>query len=488
MTQRGVLVVGGGLAGVMTALRLAKRGSHVMLVLPDSPTKGSSHYAQGGLAAVLPGTDDTLEAHVCDTIKAGAGLSDEKMVRFIVESAPRAVSILEEYGAKFDRQSGEYDRHREGGHSAFRVIHVADQTGAHLLKAVMDSLGQYSNIEILRGWDLAELIREDDEVCGAVIQRENTQMTLSASAVVLATGGAGGIFQTSTNPPQVWGSGVAIAAEMGAECADMAFVQFHPTALYVERVGRSPLVSEAVRGAGAILRDASGKAFMKDEHPDADLATRDIVARAIHKTARRDGRPYVHLDASSIQEFPEHFPGIYAALEAEGVSDLSKIPVAPAAHYTCGGIVTDERGATSLPGLYAVGECARTGLHGANRLASNSLLEAVVMAESTAAELEEISGKPQIVKECTVSSDSDRELCVAQEARIREEVSRVLGVLRRRSELEDAIASWEVEMEAWAKRKDECRSLARRYRIAIMIAEDSLRHAEDVGSLAWAEN
>lgn len=480
--RRGILVVGGGLAGLITALRTAEGGVPVTVLLPELPEAGSSHYAQGGLAAVLPGSDDSMEDHFRDTMKAGAGLSDSEVVRFMVERAPHAVRLLEEYGVRFDRQEGgEYDRHREGGHNAFRVVHVADETGKHLMRHIRKRALNHSGIQIMAGAQVTQLLKsESGRVSGVVCHYQGEELRLEAGAVVLATGGIGQLYRVSTNPAEVWGSGQAMAAEMGASLADMAFVQFHPTALYTDRPGRSPLISEAVRGAGAVLVDHNGYRFMPDLHPDADLATRDVVARAIYQRMRDQKAPHMYLDASGIADFEGHFPGIYGMISEAGVKDLSRIPVAPAAHYSCGGIRATTSGYTDVPGLFAVGEVARTGLHGANRLASNSLLEAVITADAVATAITQWSAGLNLDAVRVVSRKPQPTVEKSSVLDLRESVSAHLGVTRNREELTQAVSQWKTlfASESNTERR-------RRLLLAIAIGEDSLRREGSVGALWW---
>lgn len=477
----GVLVIGGGLAGMMTALRLEKYGVAVCLAGSSSPQDSSSYHAQGGIAAALPDMEESPEEHIQDTLRAGAGLCDEHVVRRIVGAAPEAIVLLEHYGVMFDRRSDRYDLHREGGHRHHRVLHVADRTGAAIVQSLRKEV-LASSVNVLDGWEMISLLTEANRVVGAGFTNGEREIRIHASQVVLATGGLGGMYATSTNPPSLWGAGIASAMEAGAKVANLGFVQFHPTAMYSSESGRSPLVSEAVRGAGGILRNAAGEAFMTRYHPDADMATRDVVADSIAGEMKRDKRPFVHLDISSIDAFSEHFPSIHAERMRRGyVNNL--IPVAPAAHYACGGIVVDESGQTNVSGLSAVGECACTGLHGANRLASNSLLEAVVCSDRLAVGLKGIPGTP-------VASDGNNETSASvlssvdinTIAELKSEMSRYMGVRKNRAILE-------VLRSEWYERSlvETALPVKRRFALASAMAKDALQYDHSIGGLKWEQ-
>lgn len=383
MTRR-VVVVGSGLAGGMCALRAAGTGCEVVLVTKGSLGEGSTAYAQGGIAAVTAVGDSVL-AHVDDTLRAGAGLGERDAVRVLASAGPDAVGALEAIGVAFDRDdSGALRLGLEGAHRVPRILHAGgDATGDAIQRAL-----NAAPVDIRSDSFVTELVVEDGAVRGVrVLSGERTD-TLTADAVVLATGGAGQLYAHTTNPAVATADGVALALRAGATVTDLEFVQFHPTALT-----DGTLVSEAVRGEGAVLVDERGHRFCVEAHPDAELAPRDVVARAIASAmARQEGRP-VLLDATGLRETPSataaflaaRFPTIDAAVRARGW-DWARhpVPVTPAAHYLMGGVATDLDGRTDLDGLFAVGEVARTGVHGANRLASNSLLEAVVFGARAA--------------------------------------------------------------------------------------------------------
>jgi L-aspartate oxidase len=381
-----VLVIGSGVAGLSTALGLA--GTRHVLVL--SAGDGSSPWAQGGVAAAF-GDDDPID-HQEDTEVAGAGMCDARNTRALVEEGPLRVAELIGLGATFDRRpDGSLSRTIEGGHSRPRVVHAGgDATGAEVHRALWAAAAE-RDVEFLAGRAVALTTSAGGSVTGALVDVSGVLTEIAARAVVLATGGIGNAYLASTNPPAVRGDGIALALRAGATLVDMEFVQFHPTALYTGATkGQLPLVTEAVRGEGAVLRDASGRRIMAGRHRLADLAPRDIVAREIEAAMRRDGTPHVWLDATGVPAdvLRRRFPTVLASCAQIGVDMIREpIPVAPAEHFLCGGVRVDRNGATDVPGLYAVGEVAATGVHGANRLASNSMLEGMVFGRRAAAAL-----------------------------------------------------------------------------------------------------
>ncbi|QJY49499.1 L-aspartate oxidase [Pseudonocardia broussonetiae] len=393
-----LVVVGSGVAGLTAALDAAAAGLRVVVVTKDAVDAGSTRWAQGGVAVVVgdvPG--DSVEAHVADTLDAGGGLCDPAAVASIIADGPAAVARLRERGAVFDpAPDGRLARTREGGHSAFRVVHAGgDATGAEVERALVSAAG---GLPLLTGHVAVDALRTPDgRVTGlALLDDDGRPGVLRAPAVLLATGGYGQLYSSTTNPETATGDGVALALRAGASAADLEFVQFHPTVLYTgPAVGRRPLVTEAVRGEGAVLLDRAGRRFMTGVHPLADLAPRDVVAAAITRRLAETGTACVYLDARPLDGFATRFPTVYAACRAAGIDPVREpIPVTPAAHYACGGIVTDGHGRTAVPGLWAAGEVARTGLHGANRLASNSLLEGLVMGARAAASVVQESHVP----------------------------------------------------------------------------------------------
>lgn len=394
-----VLVLGGGAAGLSTALRLAALGQRVLVLAKRPLHECSSNYAQGGIAAVMSATD-SIESHVEDTLRAGGGLCHRATVEFIATHARTAIEWLLEQGAGFTAAEDGDGLHltREGGHSERRIVHASDATGAEVMRALEERVRASSLIEIRHDSIAIDLITTDklgiegpNTVLGAYALNRATGNVevLRADAVILATGGASKVYLYTSNPDTSTGDGMAMAWRAGCRVANMEFVQFHPTCLYHPRA-KSFLISEAVRGEGGKLRLPSGERFMDAHDERGELAPRDIVARAIDYEMKRGGHDSVFLDIShQPAEFVrEHFPTISARCEEFGF-DMTRepLPVVPAAHYTCGGVVTDLDGRTDISGLYAVGECAHTGLHGANRLASNSLLECLVMGASASSDI-----------------------------------------------------------------------------------------------------
>ncbi|MEV7426132.1 L-aspartate oxidase [Streptomyces sp. NPDC091212] len=393
-----VVVVGSGVAGLTTALRCTAAGLRTVVVTKARLDDGSTRWAQGGIAAAL-GEGDTPEQHLADTLVAGAGLCDEDAVRTLVTEGPAAVRRLIDTGAHFDTAaSGELQLTREGGHHRRRIAHAGgDATGAEISRALVEAVRDAALRTVENALVLDLLNDEHGRTSGVTLHvmgegQHDGVGAVHAPAVVLATGGMGQVFSATTNPAVSTGDGVALALRAGAEVSDLEFVQFHPTVLFLGTgaEGQQPLVSEAVRGEGAHLVDADGVRFMLDQHELAELAPRDIVAKAIMRRMLEQGAEHMYLDARHFGAamWESRFPTILAACRSHGIDPVTEpVPVAPAAHYASGGIRTDLRGRTTVPGLYACGEVACTGVHGANRLASNSLLEGLVFAERIAADI-----------------------------------------------------------------------------------------------------
>jgi L-aspartate oxidase len=453
--QSDILIVGSGAAGLTAALNLAAR-FRVTVLAKGALNEGSTAWAQGGIAAVLePG--DTFENHVEDTMVAGAGLNDREIVEFVVEGAPAAIQRLVELGVPFNSDGGALHLTREGGHSHRRIVHVDDATGWAVQEALIRAAEAHPNITLVPNQVAIDLAtsRHEERYSGAgrvwgayAVDKVSGHVSLfTARATILATGGAGRTYQFSTAPRGATGDGIAMAWRAGTRVSNMEFMQFHPTCLFNLEV-KNFLITEAVRGEGGQLKiPETGHRFMPDFDPRAELAPRDVVARAIDHEIKRLGLDYVHLDIShQPPEFVrEHFPTIHAKLLGLGIDmTVQPIPVVPAQHYTCGGIVIDRDGRTDLPGLYAAGECTQSGLHGANRLASNSLLECFVFGESAAkhiaASWDDLSPVPAIRgwDESRVT-DSDEEVVIKQNwTEIRRFMWNYVGIVRTTKRLQRA--------------------------------------------------
>ncbi|MFE0696334.1 L-aspartate oxidase [Streptomyces sp. YPW6] len=450
-----VVVVGSGVAGLTAALRCAAAGLDTVVVTKARLDDGSTRWAQGGIAAAL-GEGDTPEQHLDDTLVAGAGLCDEEAVRTLVTEGPDAVRRLITTGAHFDTtDSGDIALTREGGHHRRRIAHAGgDATGAEISRALVEAVREAALHTIENALVLDLLTDAEGRTAGVSLHvmgegQHDGVGAVRAPSVVLATGGMGQVFSATTNPSVSTGDGVALALRAGAEVSDLEFVQFHPTVLFLgaDSEGQQPLVSEAVRGEGAHLVDADGVRFMLGQHELAELAPRDIVAKGITRRMHEKGAEHMYLDARHFGAamWEQRFPTILAACRVHGIDPVTEpIPVAPAAHYASGGVRTDLRGRTTVPGLYACGEVACTGVHGANRLASNSLLEGLVFAERIAADIAEV--RPPRTPPAEASRDADDLTpLLAPEARtaIQRTMTRGAGVLRSAGSL--ATAAGELE-------------------------------------------
>ncbi len=451
-----VIIVGSGAAGLTAALGLAEK-LKVLVLAKGSLTGGSTAWAQGGIAAVLD-AGDTFEEHIRDTMIAGAGLNRKETVEFVVGRAPHAIDRLVALGVPFNSEAGALHLTREGGHSHRRIVHVDDATGWAVQTALLKAVEAQPNITLLPGRSVIDLItgRHEERYSGSgrvwgvyALNEETGKVEAhTARASVLATGGAGRVYQFSTAPRGATGDGIAMAWRAGARVANMEMMQFHPTCLYNLEV-KNFLITEAVRGEGGrLINPRTGKRFMEFYDPGRmELAPRDVVARAIDAEIKRFGLDFVHLDISHMPaEFvKEHFPTIHEKLLTQGI-DMTRqpIPVVPAQHYTCGGVVVDLAGRTDLPGLYAAGECTESGLHGANRLASNSLLECFVFGEAVAADilanLDSFAQPPRVLAwdESRVT-DSDEEVVIKQNwTEIRRFMWNYVGIVRTTKRLERA--------------------------------------------------
>ena len=442
-----VLVIGAGIAGLRAALEVPT-DLDVLVVTKDRVTESNSSYAQGGIAGVLS-PEDRFENHVDDTLVAGDGLCDREIVELVVREAPAQIEQLVNWGTAFDLENGTLALTREGGHSHRRIVHaLGDSTGHEVMRAVIARARQAAHVTIWDDTFTVDLLTREGACCGAVVWRPGVGMLLVwAKQVILAAGGCGMVYRETTNPPVATGDGMAAAYRAGAELRDMEFMQFHPTVLYVAGSARY-LISEAVRGEGAYLRDVHGVRFMPEEDRRAELAPRDVVSRAIFRTMERTQHPNVYLDLSHIDPaiVRTRFPGINKVCRGFGL-DITKdrIPVRPGAHYMVGGVTVDDHGRTTLPGLWAAGEVTASGLHGANRLASNSLLEGLVYGaicgREAAAAARAMSGSLTVpmLKHATEAENPVDGLDVADVTNsLRAMMVRKMGIVRDRGRLDEA--------------------------------------------------
>lgn len=445
-----VVIIGAGLAGLFTALKLAPLPVTVIAAAPLGEG-ASSMWAQGGIAAAV-GEGDSTTKHAEDTIAAGAGIVDETIARMVAEEAPDRIRDLLTYGVPFDRNlEGHYVLSKEAAHSEKRVVRVSgDRAGAAIMQALIAAVRNCPSIRVLEGFEADDLIADEGHVEGVRLIRPATLGNgayefVPASAVVLATGGVGALFALTTNPAYARGEAIAMAARAGAVIADAEFVQFHPTAIDVG-IDPAPLATEALRGEGAILVNDKGERFMLAVDPRAELAPRDVVARAVFAEIEAGRRPYLDCREAIGARFPEAYPTVYDHCRRAGIDPIHDlIPVAPAEHYHMGGIATDARGRSSVKGLWAVGEVASTGLHGANRLASNSLLEAVVFGENVADDIKSVLATGTLghfvkPKRVAGTRPADPALRAAAVTRMREIMTRYVGVVRNAKGLRTALA------------------------------------------------
>ncbi|MCU0316354.1 MAG: L-aspartate oxidase [Fimbriimonadaceae bacterium] len=435
------LVIGSGLAGLTFALKAAEHGS-VTVLTKSEITESNTNWAQGGIAAAV-GESDSWELHEEDTLIAGAGLCDPCAVRFLVQQAPEAIEWLQQLGARFDLLgSNELDLGREGGHSRHRIVHHADKTGWEVERAVSEAVRGHKGIRVYENCFVTHLLMNQGRCVGAgALLDEIGQRDFLARATLLATGGCGKLYSNTTNPRVATGDGIALAHSVGAEIRNMEFMQFHPTTLYHPQLS-SFLITEAVRGAGGTLRDHTGRRFMYDYDSRLELAPRDVVARAIENQIQKLDTWCVYLDMThlDVREIQKEFPTIWTKLREIGIEiEKTWIPITPAQHYSCGGVVTDLSGRTTLPGLFASGEVTCTGVHGANRLASNSLLEAMVFSTSAA---DAVRDEP----EPAVERDSialPKSISESESVRIRHALQRAMshhvGIFRRTAGLEEVL-------------------------------------------------
>jgi L-aspartate oxidase len=501
-----ILVIGSGIGGLFFAIQAAAHG-RVLLLTKKASADSNTNWAQGGIAAVM-GPDDSPEDHVRDTLETGDGLCNPEVVRAVVAEGPRRVRELMELGVRFSFTTENAEPHlslgREGGHSRRRIVHAGDLTGREIERALLESVMSEPAIDMREHWLAVDLVRRLEggaPSCAGVLaldQRELRFVTILAGVTVLATGGCGQVYRYTTNPPIATGDGIAIAYRAGAVVANMEFMQFHPTALYP--ADEEPfLISEAVRGEGAVLRRRDGEPFMGRYHALRSLAPRDVVARAIDREMKEHGDDFVLLDLSPIPRdtLRERFPNIVAECRRRGYDPFEEpLPVVPAAHYICGGVRTDLWGQSSIPGLLVIGEAACTGLHGANRLASNSLLEAVVVAGNAAERAGDLLAEGSARREPAppAAPEASLEKLDAREGpyrRLREAIRRIMwdevGIVRREARLRRAMRKIsEIHREAqqvaagrpYSEGQNEIRNLLQ---VAALIIESALHRAESRG-------
>jgi len=485
-----VIVIGSGVAGLTTALNLRASNLSVLLVTKARIDEGSTKWAQGGIAAAL-GPGDTPDQHQKDTLIAGAGLCDLSAVDVLVTEGPEAVRKLIARGAVFDKSdTGEIALTREGGHLRNRILHAGgDATGAEVSRALLAAVQEDNGIEVIENALAIDVLKgKSGRVCGITLHvigegsRDGVGRAL-ARAVVIATGGLGQVYAQTTNPSVSTGDGVALSLRAGAEIADVEFIQFHPTVLWRDESlgGQQPLISEAVRGEGAFLVNDKGERFMQGKHPQADLAPRDIVAIEIFKQMKERNTPHVWLDATGIKDFAERFPTIYSSCLANGINPTKQlIPVSPASHYASGGVLVDLVGRTTVAGLYACGETACTGAHGANRLASNSLLEGLVFGTRISADIAQNMPEQE---EPAIETGNDFLLDPAIKLTLQLAMSQGAGVMRSKNSLSETLLtlqqlgsheSHDPCIEAW--------EVSNLYLLAIAIVRSALERTESRGS------
>ncbi|MAP55066.1 L-aspartate oxidase [Altibacter sp.] len=509
MKESQCLIIGSGVAGLTLAIKMAEAFPKriITIVTKAHESESNTKYAQGGVASVISEKKDSFQKHIADTLLAGDGMCDPNIVEMVVKEGPERLRELIEWGVRFDKDlHGNFSLGREGGHSEYRVLHHKDATGSEIERALLQRVHALDNIELLSHHFAVDLILESHPLhasntpsacLGAYVldQISGEICALRAASVVLATGGLGRIYGHTTNPMVATGDGIAMAYRANARIRDMEFIQFHPTALYEEKETPSFLISEAVRGFGAYLRNTNGERFMLHNHEDAELASRDIVARAIHAEIKKEHIPYVYLDCTHLktETFKQKFPTIFTNCSRLGI-DVSQdwIPVVPAAHYVCGGIEVDSWGRTSINNLFACGECSRTGLHGANRLASNSLLEALVYAHRIfryhiKQDLKSITEEPPQWKQNKKSGPAEETILQSKILELQQLMRCNAGIVRSTHELTTALkmlamlrADTEILFERHTLTSTLC-ELRNMLSVAYLIIDHSLQRTENKG-------
>ncbi len=513
MIRADFLIIGSGIAGLTTAIKLAEHfpDKKVLIITKADESESNTKYAQGGIAVVIDELTDSFDKHINDTLKAGAGLNNPEVVEMVIKEGPKRLQELIAWGVDFDLdKKGKIQLGREGGHTEHRIVHHKDITGFELEQTLLKKVGELKNIELHQFYYNIDLITQhqlnkvntsinSDITCyGAYVLNQHTESieTIIARFTILATGGIGQVYQTTTNPNIATGDGIAIAYRAKAKIADMEFVQFHPTALYEPGVSPAFLISEAVRGFGAYLKNSAGKRFVFEYDERGEMASRDIVAKAIDSDMKKSGEDCVYLDCKHLnqKEFQHHFPTIYAKCKEKGINvGKEMIPVVPAAHYLCGGVEIDLNGQTNITNLYACGEVSRTGLHGANRLASNSLLEAIVYAHNIARDIKTVENKVayyEYVPEWNSEGTSEpKELVLINHTKseVQQTMTKFVGIVRSNQRLERAVKRnklWYEETEDLYKTTKlsvplcELRNLIS---VAYLITQQSLERKENAG-------
>ncbi|WP_339918701.1 L-aspartate oxidase [uncultured Flavobacterium sp.] len=501
MTLTNYLIIGSGVAGLTFAIKIADRfpNRKITIITKASVDESNTKYAQGGIAIVTNETEDSYQKHIDDTLICGDGLCDVAVVKMVVTEGPDRLNELIAWGAKFDTNAlGSFDLGKEGGHSQNRVVHHKDQTGFEIERTILEQVRKKENIIVLDHHFALDLITENNRCLGAYAlnQKTNKIITFQSDFTLLAAGGIGHLYGHTTNPVIATGDGIAMASRANAVIKDMEFIQFHPTALYEGSSGSAFLISEAVRGFGAYLRTKNGQRFMLDYDEREELASRDIVSQSIDMELKKSREECVYLDCTHLdmEAFTKHFPMIYERCKSIGI-DIAKdwIPVVPAQHYLCGGIVVDKDGKTSIENLFACGECSQTGLHGANRLASNSLLEALVYSDKIYRYLAKASLKKQDSK--NIISDwtalNQPEISSGFMTNMKTELQLLMrknaGIVRNDTDLISAktqLLLWKNELEALSKTHQintKLRELQNMITVGYLIVQHSIERTDNRG-------